>query len=80
MNFLHFLDAETYQIDKTQNPLICKKKTTATLEPLNSPKSIWRKILMTEKSWNFHTVECEQHFFTDPQLGPVFKVTRRGSD
>ena len=40
MNFLHFLDAETYQIDKTQNPLICKKKTTATLEPLNSPKLI----------------------------------------
>ena len=46
--FLHFLKAEIYQINKIQSPYFYKK--TAVLELLNSPTLISRKIWMAEKS------------------------------
>ena len=51
--FLHFLQAEIHQINKIQGPEIAK---TAVLEVLKSQKLISRKIWVTEKFWNFHTV------------------------
>ena len=44
--FLHFLKGEIYQNDQT-----------AVLEFLDSEKLISRKVWITEKSWNFHTVK-----------------------
>ena len=55
--FLHFLKAEMYQINKFR-ALAPKMAKTSVLELLDSPKLISRKIWMIEKSWNFHTVTC----------------------
>ena len=51
---MHFMKVENYQINKIHTPL--KMENTAVLELLDCPKLISRKIRMTEKSWNFHTV------------------------
>ena len=56
--FLPFLKAEVYHINKIHSP---KKGKLAVFEILDSPNLISRKISMTEKSRNFHTVwalEC----------------------
>ena len=56
--FLHFMKAEIYQINKIQCPKIAKKEV---LQFLNSPKLISRKIWMTEKSWNFPLCTLSMH-------------------
>ena len=53
--FLHFVGAEIWQINKIQR--------TAVSEPLDSPKLISRKIWMIGKSWYFHTVLKKTTFF-----------------
>ena len=54
--FLHFLKDEIYHIRKIQSPVYSKNGIFRTLD---HPKLISRKIWVTEKSWNFHTVECQ---------------------
>ena len=52
-DFLHFLKAEIYHMNKSR---ALKMAKMAVLQILNSPKLVSRKTWVTEKSWNFHTV------------------------
>ena len=60
--FLHFLKAKIYLIKKIQGRAP-KMKKMAVLQLLDSPTLISRKIWMTQKSWNFHTVKSELSLF-----------------
>ena len=47
---------------KSTNLTVPKMAQLAILELLDSPKLISRKIKVTEKSWNFHTVEKQETY------------------
>ena len=53
VNFCTFWELKLIQLTKPRAP---KKAKTALLELLDCLKFISRKIWVTEKSWNFHTV------------------------
>ena len=71
---MHFFDPEIYQIVKF---CALKNGKMEVSELLDFQKLISRKIWMTEKSWNFHTVHWKSSFFhngSTSEISALFQV------